>query len=260
MKFDAIQLHSAPEALAEQIVGQIRSGAVSPGDLLPAQRELARMFQVGLGTVREAFKILHAMGLVEILRGRGTYVAPDARERLDEAPTIDQALEAVSLGELMKAREVVESCAARMAAENVNPHSLRALRRATAAMAAAGSDHPAYYEADFRFHLAVARASESQAIFEIVKLLVDKAHHHIHFMKTALAISAPPAAAACVASAEAVVDRMEAEDPDGAGNAMLAHLNTVNQELLREFPGKSPSSGGRRPRFPGKRRPGAARA
>ena len=259
MKFDAIQVHSAPEALVEQIIDQIRNGAVSPGAGLPAQRELARMFRVGLGTVREAFKILHAMGLVEVLRGRGTFVAPDALERLSEAPTIDQALEAVSLAELMKAREVVERCAARMAAENANAESLRNLRRAIARMAAVGADDPAYYEADFRFHLAVARASESRAIYEIVKLLVDKGHHHIHFMKTALAISAPPTAAACMASAAAVVDRIEAEDPDGAAAAMLAHLHTVNQELLREFPGKAPLPSRRRAHFLGKRRPRPAR-
>lgn len=259
MRFDAIQVHSAPEALVEQIIDQIRSGAVSPGAGLPAQRELAQMFQVGLGTVREAFKILHAMGFVEVFRGKGTFVARDALDLLNEAPTIDQALEAVSLVELMKAREVVERCAARMAAENANAESLRNLRRAIARMATVGADDRAYYEADFHFHLAVARASESRAIYEIVKLLVDKGHHHITFMKTALAISAPPTAAACMDSATAVVDHIEAEDPDGAAAAMLAHLNTVNQELLREFPGKAPSQNGRRAHFRGKRWPRPAR-
>ena len=43
MKFDAIQLHSAPEALAQQIVAQIESGELKPGSCLPSQRRLAKI-------------------------------------------------------------------------------------------------------------------------------------------------------------------------------------------------------------------------
>jgi GntR family transcriptional repressor for pyruvate dehydrogenase complex len=78
MKFDAIQFNSAPEALVEHIRGQIRAGKLKPGESLPSQRGLAKRFRVGLGTVREALKILDVMGCVDILRGKGTFVAQDS--------------------------------------------------------------------------------------------------------------------------------------------------------------------------------------
>ena len=82
MKFDAVQVTSAPGALSEAVIKQIKAGELAPGDCLPSQRELARQFQVGLGTIREAIKTLDAMGYLEVIRGKGTFVAATALERL----------------------------------------------------------------------------------------------------------------------------------------------------------------------------------
>jgi GntR family transcriptional repressor for pyruvate dehydrogenase complex len=236
MNFDAIQIHSAPETLVEKILEQINAGELTPGDCLPSQRELARMFGVGLGTVREALKILHVMGCVEILRGKGSYVTDKALGIQNGSPSFEDALEAVSLAELMKAREVVECGAARMAAKRADPENIRQLRKITAQMSADGLYNQAYYENDFRFHIAVAEASDNQAVLEIVKLLVDKTLHHINFMNTALGIDLPASMGQCVGSAIQVVDLIEKGDAEGADKAMFAHLNTVNVSLLKEFP------------------------
>ena len=77
LNFNAVQLKSAPGALAEQIIQQIEAGKLKPGTVLPSQRDLAKMFKVGLGSVREAIKILDVMGYLEVIRGKGTFVSQD---------------------------------------------------------------------------------------------------------------------------------------------------------------------------------------
>ncbi len=47
---------------------------LKPGDKLPPEVELARTFFVSRNAVREAIKMLVALGVVEIRRGDGTYV------------------------------------------------------------------------------------------------------------------------------------------------------------------------------------------
>ncbi|MGD8269921.1 MAG: hypothetical protein PVH69_07075, partial [Desulfobacterales bacterium] len=69
-------------------------------------------------------------------------------------------------------------------------------------------------------------------------LLVDKAHHHIDFMNVALGISLPAARGKCVGSAVRVVDFIADGDAERAAEAMCEHLNTVNESLLKEFPGQ----------------------
>lgn len=234
-KVDAIQVHSAPEALAEQIIGQIRNGKLQPGTCLPSQRELARAFQVGLGTVREAVKILHVMGYLNVVPGRGTFVAEDGLTKHRSFSTFDRVMEAVSLSELMKAREIIESGAAQMAAEQADSESIGRLKEVVAAMLIEPDSIENYYNNDFAFHLAVAEAANNPAILEIVKRLVDQSHAHTGFMNRALGISMPANIKKCVQTAKTVVYCIERGDGPKAAQAMRKHLNVVNYELRKEF-------------------------
>ena len=134
MKFDAIRIHSAPEALVEEIIKQIKTGKLEPGTCLPSQRQLAKMFGVGLGSVREAIKILNVMGYLEVIRGKGTFISNDAATAEKPASPLDKALEAVSLLDLMKAREIVECACARLAAEAADEDGIERLKESTEAM------------------------------------------------------------------------------------------------------------------------------
>jgi len=237
MKFDAIQIHSAPEILVKQILGQIEDGKLECGACLPSQRQLAKMFNVGLGTVREAVKILTVMGYLEVIRGKGTFVSGQAHQTQKKQSQLDKALEAVSLADLMKARELVECEAAFLAAKDADADDVQRLKRITNAMEASFKDTQAFYDLDFEFHLSVAEAANNQALLEIVKLLVDRAHNHIGFMHDSLSISTPFNVEKAVTTARNVVRHIEAGDAEGAREEMCCHLGIVNYELRKEFLG-----------------------
>ncbi|MGD8366959.1 MAG: FadR/GntR family transcriptional regulator [Desulfobacterales bacterium] len=239
MRFDAIRVPSAPEALAEQIVEQIRTGKLAPGTCLPSQRDLAKAFQVGLGSVREAMKILNVMGYLEVIRGKGTFISETAPDGPAGLTPFDKAMEAVSLVDLMKAREAVECGAARLASQQSDPDHIERLKEATSRMRRESADKEAYYRNDFAFHLAVAAASNNPAIYEIVKLLVDKSHHHIGFMNETLGIAMPVNVERCVATAQNVVSCIERGDGEQSSKAMREHLDIVGLELQKGFLGKA---------------------
>lgn len=62
------------EEIVTIIQKQIMSGAISPGDKLSTERELAENFNVNRATVREALRKLENYDLVEIRHGDGLYV------------------------------------------------------------------------------------------------------------------------------------------------------------------------------------------
>jgi GntR family transcriptional regulator len=64
----------AYERIAEDFRRPIRAGELKPGDKLPTEAELAKRYQKGLPTVRQALSQLEAEGLVEKMHGRGTFV------------------------------------------------------------------------------------------------------------------------------------------------------------------------------------------
>jgi len=58
------------------IVKQLEAGLLKPGDVVPSERELARIHRVSLMTARHALTTLEREGLVVRRRGAGTFVAP----------------------------------------------------------------------------------------------------------------------------------------------------------------------------------------
>lgn len=67
--------------LADRLVEAIESGALNPGDRLPAMRDLAQSLNCALVTVSQAYELLAARGRAHARPGKGTYVtAPPPRE------------------------------------------------------------------------------------------------------------------------------------------------------------------------------------
>ncbi|MGB6973549.1 MAG: GntR family transcriptional regulator [Terracidiphilus sp.] len=68
------------EPIYKQIQSAIRlridSGQLKPGNLVPSERELARLHKVSLMTARHALSEMARDGIVERRRGAGTFVAP----------------------------------------------------------------------------------------------------------------------------------------------------------------------------------------
>jgi len=64
--------------IARQIRLAVAAGRLSPGDRLPAARDLAAELRVNFHTVRKAYGDLEAEGLLRCERGRGTFVAEEA--------------------------------------------------------------------------------------------------------------------------------------------------------------------------------------
>ncbi|MGW4411757.1 GntR family transcriptional regulator [Nonomuraea sp. NPDC004702] len=60
--------------LADHIEARIRSGELSLGRRLPAERDQAAEYGVAYLTVRRAMKELRNRGLIKSVLGRGTYV------------------------------------------------------------------------------------------------------------------------------------------------------------------------------------------
>jgi DNA-binding FadR family transcriptional regulator len=74
MALQPVNRRSVPEDVFEQIVGEVLSGDMRPGESLPSERRLAEVLGVSRPAVREALKRLTAAGLVEVRQGDATTV------------------------------------------------------------------------------------------------------------------------------------------------------------------------------------------
>ena len=74
MALQPVNRRSVPEDVFEQIVAEVLSGEMQPGETLPSERRLAEVLGVSRPAVREALKRLTAAGLVEERQGDATTV------------------------------------------------------------------------------------------------------------------------------------------------------------------------------------------
>ncbi|BCM69017.1 MULTISPECIES: GntR family transcriptional regulator [Streptomyces] len=64
--------------VAQRLATDIKAGRYQPGELLPSEAEMVKMYGVGKHTARSAVAELRRMGLVESQQGKGSRVLPSA--------------------------------------------------------------------------------------------------------------------------------------------------------------------------------------
>ncbi len=160
--------------LIAEIKGMIASGVLAPGARLPAERDLAKQFQVNRASVRQVLKVLEIMGILSQRVGDGTYLSTSAETILNEPLDFLVLLDDLSHHELFETRLIVEPELAARAAERATTEDLHALRAAVTAMQeSSGTDDR--LAADMAFHDAVFRASGNR----ICQLLFKRIHRTV---------------------------------------------------------------------------------
>lgn len=74
MALRQVSRQSIPDHVVEQIMSDVLSGEIAPGEALPNERRLAEVLGVSRPAVREALTRLNAAGLVEVRHGDATTV------------------------------------------------------------------------------------------------------------------------------------------------------------------------------------------
>jgi GntR family transcriptional regulator, transcriptional repressor for pyruvate dehydrogenase complex len=210
------------QEIVDQIQQQILSGALKPGDQIPAERDLAERFGVSRTAVREAIKSLTEKGLIEVFVGRGTFVTNLSPDRVVESMTLLLRNEPHNIASLQEARELLEVPTARLAAMRRSDAHVARLRAISAELEEEHSIS-ARLDGDTEFHVEVARATGNPVLVllsqTIVALLRTERLYRDDFDMTRL-----PAA---LADHRDIVDAIADGDPDRAAHAMSDHLARV---------------------------------
>jgi DNA-binding FadR family transcriptional regulator len=151
------------ETVAELVLAKIAQERLEAGDRLPTERDLASEFGVGRATIREAIKMLTAMGRLTVRKGAGISVAAASKASGLDVLTTFQPTNGEQVRMLFDYRRLIEGEAARRAALNAKPQEVREIaEHAQASVVAAERDDIAAFEAaDARFHSALTRAAHN---------------------------------------------------------------------------------------------------
>ena len=122
-----IQRSTLYEDIARRITEMIRSGQLKSGDKLPTEQELAQIFNVGRGTVREALKSLQMLKIIRSKTGVGALVTDNAMQLIESSDLVSLLHDDRYINELVDARYVLEPLLVTMAVENASDEEIKKL-------------------------------------------------------------------------------------------------------------------------------------
>jgi DNA-binding FadR family transcriptional regulator len=219
--FGAIEQQRAHEYVAEQIRRQIGLGIIAPGEALPPERELVRLFGVGRVTIQLAIGMLEADRLIETRRGRsgGSFVlAPTDQPGTLDFRVLEVARSADLIREAIDFRQVVEPAAARAAARSRTKRELAAISAAAERTASADTDAE-FMRQDTAFHLAIAHATGNRYLLEAIeqtRLRLNSVLALLPETQVWHGIS--------VREHQSILDALAARDPGAAHDLMHEHV------------------------------------
>jgi len=162
-------------AVAKRLREMIIENGMQPGHRLSNETDLAIMFGVSRSTVREAIKLLTAENVVEIQRGRGTFIT--LQPGLVKDPLgLDFTNQAKLLDNLLEARMMIEPEIAFLAAERANQENIVQLADIIAKVEAEGNKKGSRLPHDVAFHTAVAECSQNDVLHRILPIICESIH------------------------------------------------------------------------------------
>ena len=152
----------------------IRERGFSPGDKLPSERDLATLFGMSRGAVREALIRLDTLRIVDSRPKSGIYLQPYGAERSIEAMVLfaesNIPLSAAEVAQSVELRSVLESEAMRLACLRRTQEDLDRLKQVLDASAAAIERGETLAELDADFHKAIVAATKNDVLLRFINV------------------------------------------------------------------------------------------
>jgi len=233
MEFNSVTVVRPYEQIVTQIQTAIRDGQFARGARLPTERELSETFGVSRSVVREAVKVLGAMGLVVSRQGSGLYVRNETIQTVSRAFILSVSPDAESVDRLFEFRQGLESDAARLAAGRRSSDHLDELRAVVELgdTAVEPQDWPLFGDADSRFHETIAGASGNPYLRVAIVTARDMQRDVV-----SLFADHPGSMREAVIHHRTIMDAIAAHDAEGAAARMGIHIAYTSSVVQSQIP------------------------
>lgn len=213
-------MSASTSSLSEQAASQITDMILvekrfQSGDKLPNEMELAQALGISRVTLREAIRILCTRGIVQIQRGRGTFVTASTSTDLSPLEHI-----AMSNRDLLEIRMMAEPPAAYYAAKRASKEEKQHIRELSEKIEEAITVKKANIQERLKleqdFHNAIASASHNQFMIRLMPIINESIYNDVTHFDESITYS--------LQDHREIVRLIETGNAEGARAAMKMHI------------------------------------
>ena len=211
------------DRLYEMIVDEQR---YAPGSKLPNENELSEALKVSRTTLREAISFLVAQGVLEIRRGKGTFVSEDLPAAGLDLTSLAGLRSRVRAKDLFEMRLIFEPETVALACRRASDEELEGIRKKALRVETTAAQGGDWALADQEFHLALIKASHNEymrRLYPIINSAVNEIMQISQSRKMMQDIA--------LQDNRLILEFLLARDSDGASYAMSIHMKHLIQTL-----------------------------
>jgi len=245
-----IKFKNKCDMVMEKVLDFIVEGHYKYGDRLPPENEFAEKFGVSRVTIRESFKKLSIIGVVDIRQGEGTFVSRVTPSSLIELVLPLMMLDLNEFEELYEARICIETATAKLAARNRTQEDIDRMNSLIPLMeeCLVSGDILRYNELDTQFHSMIAEISRNRILLNMYMMLKKVRDRCIRISNSNI-----ESIKYSINSHKQILEAIIWKDEVNIASLMnlhLSHSKRQNEQFLKkqseemnEIPGKTESGG-----------------
>jgi GntR family transcriptional repressor for pyruvate dehydrogenase complex len=177
MEFEPFSDKTRVQLIINKFKDLFMNGDLTAGCKLPPELELTKKLGTSRPTVREALKVLQALGVIEIKRGDGTYVTTSVTPNTIQTLVFNLICQRGTPTELIELRLFFEEAYSKLAATKRTDDDLKMLCNSLQQMQDLIENEPrdpkALLKEDLDFHFMVLKATHNRLVFEIGKVIME---------------------------------------------------------------------------------------
>ena len=209
------------QSVADNILSMITiEKRFSVGDKLPNELDLSEELNVSRTTLREAIRILVALDILEIQRGKGTYVKENAFKKQQDLEQLSNIK--VNVKDLYEMRLIFEPEAALRATDSEIKRILEFGKKVEKEI----SNHQDRTDDEHSFHKAIAQATHNEFMNKLMPILYQAISKGVY-----LSLQSDKAIEDTINDHRMIMEFLEQRNAEGAKNAMKIHIMHAMKEL-----------------------------
>lgn len=214
--------------VVDQVLALIEAGELTPGDRLPAERDLAERFQVSRASVRQALTALEVSGAVQVKAGSGVYVSQTIGQLQEAAAAMTEAAGPL---EILESRSLFEPGVARLAAIRRTDADLDQMANLVDALREELALGREGWEADWGFHEALGRATRNPSVQRVCADLREQMQQPVWALMRARNLERSSRAQRYLKDHADILRAIKKGDADRSEALMLRHIGHVVSDL-----------------------------
>ncbi|NWK56245.1 FadR family transcriptional regulator [Verrucomicrobiaceae bacterium N1E253] len=217
------------DRIVDHFTSRILSGEMSPGDKLPSEGHLCEHFSASRTVVREAMQQLKALGAIDIINGKGSFIAQSRINHFQNSLQLysSRTDEPKTWLDLIDLRFLIETECVKKLASQTKPKAVASIQAAMEAMIQARHDLRQFANLDIEFHQAIVATSDNHLFKAVWNSIKDM---NLRFAN--VTYQSPSQIETTLDQHRKIYQAIASCRPDDAAICLQNHLNHSRDNLL----------------------------